>query len=52
MCQKEFSKKEQEVILKILLSLNSGDSLYTDKRVEEAINQFKQLKEVGLKFED
>ena len=43
---------KEEIILKLLLSLNAGDSYYVDQRVNVAIEQYEKLVKKGIIIEE
>ena len=43
---------KEEIILKLLLSLNAGDSYYVDQRVNVAIEQYSKLVKKGIIVEE
>jgi hypothetical protein len=43
---------KEEIILKLVLSLNAGDSYYVNQRVDIAIKQYEQLVEKGIIAEE
>lgn len=46
------TRKEQEVLIRLVESLNQGKSAYTCDRVAIALSQITQLKEAGCNFDD
>jgi hypothetical protein len=43
---------KEEIILKLVCSLNAGDSYYVDKRVVVAIEQYNMLVDKGIIVEE
>lgn len=43
---------KEEIILKLVLSLNAGDSYYVNQRVDIAIEQYNMLVDKGIIVEE